>query len=139
MAIEPDFLELEDVLELHAEGLRRYGGAEGVRDRGLLESAIAQPRASYSGEWAHPDLFAMAAAYAFHIAENQPFVDGNKRAALASALAFLILNGVDSLSDPEDALYDGMINLAIRALDKDGFATLLARLSGRTRVAIGGA
>ncbi len=84
--IDPVFLDLEDVLLIHAEQLARFGGAPGLRDRGLLESAVAMPRASAGGEFAHPDVFAMAAAYAFHTAQNQPFVDGNKRTGLLAAV-----------------------------------------------------
>jgi death on curing protein len=87
---EPDFLTLEDVLLIHEQQLERYGGSPGIRDRGLLESAVAQPQAGFGGKYVHESIFDMAAAYAFHIAENQPFVDGNKRAALASALCFWI-------------------------------------------------
>lgn len=79
------------------------------------------PRASFGGQYLHEDLFSMAAAYAFHIAENQPFLDGNKRAALSSAAVFLELNGF-SLRD--ERLYDAMIALSSRALDKRGLADL---------------
>jgi prophage maintenance system killer protein/DNA-binding phage protein len=82
---DPVFLDVEDVLLIHEEQLRRYGGSLGLRDRGLLESAVAMPRATASGELLHENLFAMAAAYAFHIAQNQPFVDGNKRTGLLAA------------------------------------------------------
>lgn len=83
--LDPEFLELEDVFELHADSIARYGGDLGVRDRGLIESAVAVPRQSFGGEYLHTTLFEMAAAYAFHIAESQGFVDGNKRAGLAAA------------------------------------------------------
>jgi len=69
---EPEFLDLEDVLLIHREQLLRFGGGDGLRDQGLLESAIAMPRATFVGQYVHESLFAMAAAYAFHIAENQP-------------------------------------------------------------------
>ena len=92
MAVE--FLETEDVLELHELQRARYGGADGVRDMGLLESAVAQPQATFSGEPLHADLFAMAAAYLFHIVRHHPFVDGNTRTGLLSALVFLDINGV---------------------------------------------
>lgn len=85
MRPEPEFLEVDDVLEFHAAMLARHGGQDGILDVGLLESAMAQPKAMFAGEFPHPDLFGMAAAYAFHIAQNQPFVDGNKRAALVAA------------------------------------------------------
>jgi death-on-curing protein len=103
MTLAPDFLAVEDVLDLHAQQLERYGGSQGVRDLGLLESAVMTPQASFGGEYVHADLFQMAAAYAFHIAENQPLVDGNKRTGLASALVFLAINGYE-IPDPEGAL-----------------------------------
>jgi death on curing protein len=83
---------MDDLLELHVLHLPRFGGAKGIRDRGLLESAIAQPQAGINGQFLHSDLFLMAAAYAFHIAENQPFVDGSKRTGLLATLVFLDLN-----------------------------------------------
>ena len=119
---DPVFLDVEDVLLIHEEQLARYGGAAGVRDAGLLESGVAVPRASAGGEFAHEDLFAMAAAYAFHIAQNQPFLDGNKRTGLLAALVFLDLNGV-VIDDPEGTLYEAMIAVAERRLDKAGLAT----------------
>jgi death-on-curing protein len=130
MTLEPEFLELEDVLEFHEELLALHGGETGVRDLGLLESALAQPRAMFGGEYLHGDLFLMAAAYAFHIAENQPFVDGNKRTALVTALTFLELNGfsVDALSD---RLYLAMLAVGDGRLDKAGLALLLRELATR--------
>jgi death-on-curing protein len=119
------FLDLEDVLLIHAEQLARYGGSPGIRDRGLLESAVAMPRASAGGEFAHPDRFAMAAAYAFHIAQNQPFLDGNKRTGLLATVVFLDLIGV-GLDDPEGDLYKAMIAIAERALDKVGLVACSA-------------
>lgn len=126
--IDPDFLELEEVLELHARQLDAFGGSPGIRDRGLLESAVASPRATFGGDYLHPTLFLMAAAYAFHVAENQPFVDGNKRTGLDAALVFLRLNGF-RVTDPGGALYAAMIAIAERRLDKAGLAALLERLS----------
>ncbi len=125
---DPVFLDVEDVLLIHEEQLARYGGSPGIRDRGLLESAVAMPRATAGGEFAHEDLFAMAAAYAFHIAQNQPFVDGNKRMGLLAALVFLDLNGVE-IADPEGRLYDAMIAIAERKLDKPGMGHLLRELA----------
>ena len=90
----PTFLELEEVLEIHRDQLQRYGGSPGLRDVGLLESALAMPRAGFGGEYFHSDLFEMAAAYLFHIVMNHPFVDGNKRAGSMAAYTFLRLNGL---------------------------------------------
>lgn len=90
----PDFLSSEDVLEIHRDLIRDFGGSDGVRDMGLLQSAVAMPRASFGGEFLHTDLFEMAAAYLFHLARNHPFVDGNKRVGAAAALVFLEINGL---------------------------------------------
>lgn len=125
---DPVFLDLDDVLLIHEEQLARYGGGAGIRDAGLLDSALGTPRATFGGDFVHEDLFAMAAAYAFHIAQNQPFVDGNKRTGLLAALVFLDLNGV-VVPDREGRLYDAMIAIAERRVDKDGFAGLLRELA----------
>lgn len=130
---EPDFLELRHVLALHTRALAAHGGSEGIRDQGLLESAIAMPRASFGGEYLHADLYAMAAAYAFHIAENQPFIDGNKRAAILAALTFLDMNGI-AVFTATDELYEAMMALAERRLDKSGLAAVLHRLYSPKKV-----
>jgi death-on-curing protein len=126
--IDPVFLDVEDVLLIHEEQVPRYGGSPGIRDRGLLESAVAMPRATAGGEFAHQDLFAMAAAYAFHIAQNQPFVDGNKRTGLLAALVFLDLNGI-ALLDPDGRLYEAMIGVAEHHIDKAGLAAVFRALA----------
>lgn len=122
------FLDVHDVLLIHEEQLARYGGAAGIRDAALLDSAVATPRATFGGEFVHEDLFAMAAAYAFHIAQNQPFTDGNKRTGLLAALVFLDLNGM-LVADPAGRLYDAMIAIAERRMDKAGLAALLIELA----------
>lgn len=99
------FLDIERVLRIHLSLIERYGGDEGVRDVGLLHSAIALPQASYDGEMLHRDLFEMAAAYLYHIAQNHPFLDGNKRTAAASAIIFLELKDVEVEAD-EDGLVE---------------------------------
>jgi death-on-curing protein len=124
----PDFLTVEDVEQLHSEQLRLFGGLDGVRDRGALESAVAVPASSFGGEFLHVGLFAMAAAYAFHISENQPFVDGNKRAALNAALVFLGINGWE-VDDPDGVLYDSMIGISARTVSKEELAGTLERLA----------
>lgn len=107
----PDFLSLEDLLLLHGDQIGLYGGDHGVRDLGLLESALAQPQASFSGQHLHGDLFEMAAAYLFHIVQNHPFLDGNKRTGVVAALVFLDLNGVE-IDAPPGSLYDLTIAVA---------------------------
>ena len=126
--LDPEFLELEDVFELHADSIARYGGDMGVRDRGLIDAAVAVPRQSFGGEYLHKTLFEMAAAYAFHLAESQGFVDGNKRAGLAAATAFLAMNGYD-LIEQEDRLYTAMIAISARTLDKRGLARVFEECS----------
>lgn len=126
---EFQFLSLEEILLLHELQLQHYGGASGLRDQNLLESALHMPQASFGGEFVHHGVFEMAAAYAFHIAENQPFVDGNKRTALAAALVFLDLNSVE-INDPDELLYGAMIDIANKKLTKTGVAELLAQLAG---------
>jgi death on curing protein len=91
---EPVFLAREDVEAIHKASIEAFGGANGIRDENILESALAQPLHEHF--YRNADLFQIAAAYAFHLAENQPFVDGNKRVALLSALNFLAQNGVVS-------------------------------------------
>ena len=107
---EPEFLGLDEVLALHAGQIRRYGGRPGVRDLGLLQSALAMPEASYANDYLHTNLFEMAAAYLFHIVRNHPFVDGNKRTGLIAALAFLGLNDLElqAEADPLVALVTGV-------------------------------
>lgn len=90
---EPDFLSWEDILDIHRDQLGRYGGMAGIRDVGLLESAITMPQTTFDGIYVHTDLFEMAAAYLYHIGMNHPFLDGNKRTATVASLVFLSLNG----------------------------------------------
>ena len=123
----PAFLTLAEVINIHNNQIELYGGQNGVRDFGLLQSALAQPEASFAGQWLHEDIFLMAAAYAFHICQNQPFLDGNKRTALASALVFLELNEI-SVDDPKGKLLEAMLIMAKGALSKQQFAEVLKEL-----------
>ena len=127
---EPSFLTLAEVLEIQRVQTERYGGNLMLRDRGLLESALAVPESSFGGKFLHPSLFAMAAAYAYHIAENQPFMDGNKRTGLATALVFLAINRVE-IKDPKGRLYKAMMDVAVRKLSKDGLAELFGELANQ--------
>jgi len=105
-----------------------YGGSAGLRDWGLLESAVAQPKSSFGGEFSHDGLFAMAAAYLFHIVKNHPFVDGNKRCGLLAAVVFLDINGI-SIDHPSDALYDVTLGVAEGRIDKVAIAAELERIA----------
>ena len=104
----PLFLDLEQVMRLHASMIERYGGTEGTRDVGLLQSAVAMPQMAYGGECLHADVFEMAAAYLYHIVQNHPFLDGNKRTGAAAAIVFLAMNGVQIEADE-----DGLVNLTL--------------------------
>jgi len=116
---EPEWLDIDIVLDIHAEQLALFGGGDGLRDRGLLESALARPLNKFAhGE---TDLAALAAAYAFGIARNDPFVDGNKRAAFASIIVFLELNGIDFDVPPEQATVV-ILELASGQIEEDGVA-----------------
>jgi death-on-curing protein len=110
----PLFLDIERVLRTHLSLIERYGGAPGVRDAGLLHSAIAMPQASFGGELLHKDLFEMAAAYLFHIVQNHPFIDGNKRTGAATAIIFLDMNGIQIEADE-----GGLVDLTLRVARAD--------------------
>jgi death-on-curing protein len=125
---EIEFLSVEDILDLHERLVTLFGGMPGVRDPGLLESAVLQAQATFDGSYVHGDVFEMAAAYAFHIAQNQPFVDGNKRTGLHSALVFLHINGVRITSGSE-AMYNAMMQIAHHRLGKKGLAAILRKLA----------
>lgn len=98
----PLFLEVDDVLEIHVDQIERYGGEGGVRDLGLLDSAVAAPRSGTGDTYHHSDVRAMAAAYLFHIVKNHPFVDGNKRTSAMTAYVFLRLNGLELACSNEE-------------------------------------
>lgn len=97
------FLSRDDVLRLHRIAIEDQGGDPSIRDGGLLDSALAQPEAQVGGDFLHPSVPSMAAAYAFHICKNHPFVDGNKRAAFAAMVVFLIDNGWTLAVEPDEA------------------------------------
>lgn len=127
--MEPKWVTREQVDALHRRSLAEHGGQDGLRDEPRLESALAQPLHLYA--YGQPDWFDLAAAYAFHLAENQPYLDGNKRTAVTTALVFLEFNGVDTSPLEDGELYDAMIGLAAKRLDKAGLAALLRRRLGR--------
>ncbi len=119
---EPEWL-LRSAVELaHDSQIAKYGGSTGLRDEGLLESALARPRNLHA--YGEEDLCALAAAYAFGIARNHPFVDGNKRTAFAAAALFLVLNGRPVAPDRE-ATVEAMLALAAGQRDEAEFADWL--------------
>lgn len=125
---QPEFLDAESIKELHFESLSEWGGQDGLRDETAFESAVFQPQNVYF--YGHGDLFDIAAAYCFYIAEAQAFLDSNKRTAVASGLAFLELNGVDTDRDIEMSLYNAMIAVGCREMGKYELAALLRQLFG---------
>jgi len=112
------FLSVDDVLAIQENTIAMEGGASGLRDSGLLESAVLMPQQQFGGEYLHEGLAAMAAAYLFHIAQNHAFYDGNKRAAALAALVFLQVNGVDALPEPDD-LERVTLSVAAGEMSKD--------------------
>lgn len=117
-----EFLTLDDILETHREQIRVYGGSDGVRDLGMLQSALAQPSAAFGGVFLHHDICEMAAAYLFHLVQNHPFIDGNKRVGLEAALLFLEIN--DYAMEVSD---DELIDLVLRTAQGQTTKTDIAK------------
>jgi death-on-curing protein len=105
------FLSLAEVLEIHQDQIARYGGEPGTHDLHLLKSALGMPSATFDGSFLHVDIFEMAAAYLFHLVQNHPFIDGNKRVGTMSTYTFLALNGYE-LDVPSEVLSDFVLALA---------------------------
>lgn len=126
--LQPEFLTLAEVIAIHKDQIDNYGGESGIRDLSLLSSAIAVPQSTYDKKFLHEDLFDMAAAYAYHLCQNQPFIDGNKRVALVSALVFLDLNETD-INDPDNILYKAMRDIASEKMSKKDLANIFKKLS----------
>jgi death-on-curing protein len=124
--VDPVFLSLAEVLEIHQDQVTRYGGASGVRDIELLKSALGMPSATYGGQFLHTDIYEMAAAYLFHLVKNHPFVDGNKRVGAVTALIFLYLNGFD-FDASEDDLAEMVLAVARGDIDKAEVAVFIRR------------
>ena len=121
-----EFLNLAEVLEIHRDQIERYGGSSGIRDMGLLQSALAMPAVSFGGSFLHADLFEMAAAYLFHIVLNHPFIDGNKRTGAVAALVFLSLNAIEIDAD-EDEFEKMVLDVATGQADKSAVAEFFRR------------
>ena len=125
---------MSEVLTILQDQIRRYGGRYAVRDPALLSSALAMPSTSFEGKLLHVDIYEQAAAYAYHLCQNHPFVDGNKRTALATALVFLELNGME-IDDPKEELYYMMMQVATGKQSKQDIASLLTRLGKKGKSA----
>ncbi|MEO8616704.1 MAG: type II toxin-antitoxin system death-on-curing family toxin [Luteolibacter sp.] len=123
---EPEWIELETVYRLHSRQLAEHGGAAGVRDEELLLSAMNRPISKWDHETPRPDRCKLAAAYAYGIAKNHPFLDGNKRTAAVVCEVFLILNGLQPTAT-EDDKYPVYLSLAAGDLHEDSFADWLRK------------
>lgn len=120
-------LAVQDVEEIHAAVIEAFGGSRGIRDRSLLESAVAAPRATAFGESPFKNLPEVAGAYLYYLCRNHPFVDGNKRVAMAAAIVFLRLNGVEPTAD-SDAWHSLVMDVASSQIDRDAVTKRLRKL-----------
>ncbi len=118
------FLDFDQVLEIHQSQLDLHGGSAGLRDEGLLRSALSQPEASFGGKWLHAGLHEMASAYLFSLVGNHPFVDGNKRVGTVAAVVFLRMNGVIMEAD-QDAYADLVLAVASGKATRDDVVIFL--------------
>lgn len=112
------FLTLDEAMLIHARSIEAHGGSMGVRDMGLLQSALAMPHSGFGGQFVHDFPHAMAAAYVYHIAANHPFVDGNKRTSLLCALMFLEINGF-YIAVPKPAMEETVVSVAAGRMNKE--------------------
>ncbi|QIR37439.1 type II toxin-antitoxin system death-on-curing family toxin [Tolypothrix sp. PCC 7910] len=120
----PRFLSTSQVIKIHERQIEIFGGTTGIRDAGLLDSALAQPQATFGGELLHPTISDQAAAYLYHLAMNHPFIDGNKRTAFAVMDTFLTLNGY-SLNLLADETYNMVIRVVQREISKEELSAFL--------------
>src|SRR6266702_1462938 len=118
------FLSESIVLAIHDDLIRLYGGIYGVRDASALDSALHMPQAQFSGQFLHSTIFHMAAAYGFHLCQNHPFLDGNKRAAGMVMFTFLQLNGLEPTATEID-YYETMMAVATGQMSKEQLAVWL--------------
>lgn len=125
--LQPIFLTLNDVLQFHADQVEQFGGGAGNLDLRKLEAALAQPAMTFEGRFLHEDLAAMAAAYLYHIVQNHPFVDGNKRTGANAAIVFLELNGCP-LEFPLDETEALVVAVASGKATKDDVARFFRKL-----------
>lgn len=130
MSTTPDncvHLTVGIVKEIHTEVLEEFGGAPGIRDEGLLDSAVAAPQASFGGQSPFADVIEVAAAYLFYLCRNHPFIDGNKRAAMVATIVFVRLNGIEPAAD-SDAWETLVLDVAASRLDREQTTLRLSEL-----------
>ena len=128
---EPVFLGFDEIIEIHHDQIKRYGGRPGILDIETLKSTVAMPSATFDGNYLHTAIYEMAAAYLFHIVRNHPFVDGNKSTGAVASIVFLMLNGLDFHADENDFEYI-VIRTAEGKIDK---ATIAQFFKSNARIA----
>jgi death on curing protein len=125
-------LGIDVVREIHAEVIKQFGGANGVRDENLLTSTVLTPQSSFGGKSPYADIVEIAAAYLFYICKNHPFLDGNKRTAMMAAIVFLRLNGVEPA--PDSAEWERfMLDVASSTITRDDTTRRLRKLLKKSR------
>ncbi|MEH2174066.1 type II toxin-antitoxin system death-on-curing family toxin [Nostoc sp.] len=120
----PRFLSISQVLDIHQDEINSFGGTSGIRDESLLDSALAQPQATFGGELLHPTIHEQAVAYLYHLAMNHPFIDGNKRTAFAVMDTFITLNGY-SLNLSQEQAYNLVIQVVQKEISKEELSAFL--------------
>jgi death-on-curing protein len=128
---EPIFLGLEEVIEIHNDQIKRYGGRAGISDLGLLKSAIAMPAAGFGGDYLHTDIYEMAAAYLFQIIRNHSFIDGNRRTGAVASVVFLMMNGIEIHAD-ESTFEKMVLSVAEGKSDKTTIAQFFRNNTSKT-------
>jgi len=122
------FLTTSEVLLILEDQIRNYGGLYGLRDINLLSSALYMPQSSFDGKYLHKTIPSMAAAYTYHLCQNHPFIDGNKRVALASSLVFLEINEYE-FNCKDEILYEKIMDMARGNIKKDDLISFYQRYS----------
>jgi death-on-curing protein len=125
-------LGIDSVREIHAEVIKQFGGLNGVRDENLLTSAVLTPQSSFGGKSPYADSLEIAAAYLFYLCKNHPFLDGNKRTAMMSAIVFLRLNGIEPLPDSRE-WETFMLDVASSKITRDETTRRLRKLLKKSR------
>ncbi len=129
--MSPRFLSFTEVLKIHRNQILLYGGDDGIRDVDLLKSALGMPCTTYGGRYLHTNICEMAAAYLFHLVQNHPFIDGNKRTGAVAAIVFLILNGY-KFDVSEDELVEMVLGVARGKFSKADIAVFIAESINRS-------
>ncbi len=129
---ETVFLGLDEIIEIHNDQIKRYGGLPGIRDIDLLKSAIAMPAAGFGRDYLHMDGYEMASAYLFHIVRNHPFIDGNKRTGAVASVVFLLMNGVEVHAN-DDSFEKMVLSVAEGKMDKATVARFFRDNSGKVQ------